>query len=274
MPERLRFFILCLAEIVGIADGEHLLWCCRSVEGLVFLFQPFKLSGGDVLRTFLAVALHVRVEFIAANPAALHPLGNGNHQRMEMRGGLVEVAFEADDILLAELAAEEVVVVHGHCLDHLHAGVVGIVGKTDPTVVLLPVEVHRLAESDLRHAVVVTAKYEIDAGVRLVRRVLPPRFEVQFLQSLLVSFLQRLPLSAQTDNPWWDINCLAVPRSNLLTTHYLKVEMSSRPVVAVARLLVLGLIGFLSPVTTLVLPALGSRERSGCRYVQRLVLFQ
>jgi hypothetical protein len=55
-----------------------------------------KLSGGDVLRTFLAVALHVRVEFIAANSATLHPLGNGNHHRawkcgvVSSRGGALE----------------------------------------------------------------------------------------------------------------------------------------------------------------------------------------
>ena len=37
---------------------------------------------------------------------------------------------------------------------------------------------------------------------------------------------------------------------------YLKVEMPSRPVVAVARLLVLRFVGFLRPATTLILPPL------------------
>ncbi|KWW27847.1 MAG: hypothetical protein AUK63_2125 [bacterium P3] len=174
---------------MGVADRKHLLLFCWLIESLFILAQPAKLSGSDVLRTFLAVVLYIRVEFIAANLSTFHALGNGNHQCMEMRCRLVKVALEADDILLSELPAQEVIVVQSHRLNLLAPAAVRVIGKRNVTVVLLPVKIHRLAESNLRHAVVVATDDEIDAGVRLVRRILCPRFVVQFFQSLLVSLL-------------------------------------------------------------------------------------
>ena len=208
---------------MGVADRKHLLLFCWLTERLFVLVQPTKLSGGDMLRAFLSVAPYIQIEFIAANFSAFHSLGNGNHQRMEMRGGLVNMALEADDILLAEFPAQEVIVIQSHRLNLLAPTAVRVIGKRNVTVVLLPVKIHRLAESNLRHAVVVAADNEIDARVRLVRRILRPRLVVQFLQPLLISLLQGLPLRTQRDDARLDVMRLAVLHNHGMTSLYFKV---------------------------------------------------
>ena len=65
---------------------------------------------------------------------------------------------------------------------------------------------------------------------------------------------------------------LAVLHNHGMASLYLKVQVLSRPVIAVAQLLVLGQIGFLSPVTPFVFPSLCSSEGRGGGYVQRLIL--
>ena len=138
------------------------------------------------------------------------------------------MALEADDILLAELPAQEVIVIQSHRLNLLAPAAVRVIGKRNVTVVLLPVKIHRLAESNLRHAVVVAADNEIDARVRLVRRILRPRLVVQFLQPLLISLLQGLPLRTQRDDARLDVMRLAVLHNHGMTSLYFKVQSVKR----------------------------------------------
>ena len=49
------------------------------------------------------------------------------------------MALEADDILLAKLAAKEVIVVQSHRLNLLAPATIRVIGKRNVTVVLLPV---------------------------------------------------------------------------------------------------------------------------------------
>ena len=69
------------------------------------------------------------------------------------------------------------------------------------------------------------------------------------------------------------IDGLSINSVHFLASFYLKVEMSSRPVVAVSRFLVLGIVSILSPSTSLIFSALCCDKGRRSGDVERLILF-